>query len=64
MSHQIKPVNVFGLFRWWKSGLHLEKGQRLIVNRQLIPGDIKAGRNYLHPGGIRVGVSEGTLDSE
>jgi glycine hydroxymethyltransferase len=28
------------------------------VNRQLIPGDIKAGRNYFHPGGIRLGVSE------
>ena len=30
----------------------------IIVNRQLIPGDIKAGRNYFHPGGIRLGVSE------
>ena len=29
-----------------------------MVNRQLIPGDIKAGRNYFHPGGIRLGVSE------
>ena len=28
------------------------------MNRQLIPGDIKAGRNYFHPGGIRLGVSE------
>ena len=24
----------------------------------MIPGDIKAGRNYFHPGGIRLGVSE------
>jgi len=30
----------------------------IIVNRQLIPGDIKAGRDYHHPGGIRLGVSE------
>lgn len=30
----------------------------IIVNRQLIPGDIKSGRNYFHPGGIRLGVSE------
>ena len=37
----------------------LEKAN-IIVNRQLIPGDIKAGRNYLHPGGIRLGVSEVT----
>ena len=35
----------------------LEKAN-IIVNRQLIPGDIKAGRNYFHPGGIRLGVSE------
>ncbi|MEM1994741.1 MAG: serine hydroxymethyltransferase [Nitrososphaerales archaeon] len=32
----------------------------IIVNRQLIPGDIKAGRNYMHPGGLRLGVSEVT----
>ena len=30
----------------------------LFRSRQLIPGDIKAGRNYFHPGGIRLGVSE------
>jgi len=35
----------------------LEKAN-IIVNRQLIPGDIKAGRNYFHPSGIRLGVSE------
>ena len=23
-----------------------------------MPGDIKAGRNYFHPGGIRLGVAE------
>lgn len=32
----------------------------IIVNRQLIPGDIKAGRHYMHPGGLRVGASEVT----
>ena len=35
----------------------LEKAN-IIVNRQLIPGDIKAKRDYFHPGGIRLGVSE------
>lgn len=37
----------------------LEKAN-IIVNRQLIPGDIKAGRHYMHPGGLRIGVSEVT----
>lgn len=32
----------------------------IICNRQLLPGDIKAGRNYRHPGGIRLGTSEVT----
>jgi glycine hydroxymethyltransferase len=35
----------------------LEKAN-IIVNRQLIPGDIKAGRHYTHPGGLRLGVQE------
>ncbi len=30
----------------------------IIVNRQLIPGDLQAGRHYTNPGGIRLGVSE------
>ena len=30
----------------------------VICNRQLLPGDIKAGRHYMHPGGIRLGASE------
>lgn len=30
----------------------------VICNRQLLPGDIKAGRHYMHPGGIRLGTSE------
>ena len=36
------------------------KRQNIIVNRQLIPGDIKAKRHYMHPGGIRLGTSEVT----
>ena len=32
----------------------------VICNRQLLPGDIKAGRHYMHPGGIRLGTSETT----
>ena len=32
--------------------------QNVIVNRQLIPGDLKAGRHYTNPGGIRLGVAE------
>lgn len=35
----------------------LEK-QNIIVNRQLIPGDLQAGRHYTDPGGIRLGVAE------
>lgn len=30
----------------------------IIVNRQLIPGDIQAGRHFMHPGGIRIGTQE------
>ena len=32
----------------------------IILNRQLLPGDIKEGRNYFHPSGIRIGVPEVT----
>jgi glycine hydroxymethyltransferase len=32
----------------------------VIVNRNLLPWDIKEGRNYLAPGGIRLGTSEVT----
>ena len=55
-SHQI-AVNVLDYFDGGKVEAELEKAN-IIVNRQLIPGDIKAGRNYFHPGGIRLGVSE------
>ncbi|MCZ6581578.1 MAG: serine hydroxymethyltransferase [Thaumarchaeota archaeon] len=55
-SHQI-AVNVLAYSDGGKVEANLEKAN-IIVNRQLIPGDIKAGRNYFHPGGIRLGVSE------
>jgi len=55
-SHQI-AVNVLKFSDGGAVEANLEKAN-IIVNRQLIPGDIKAGRNYFHPGGIRLGVSE------
>ena len=55
-SHQI-AVNVLDYSDGGSVEADLEKAN-IIVNRQLIPGDIKAGRNYFHPGGIRLGVSE------
>jgi len=55
-SHQI-AVNVWNYSDGGKVEAELEKAN-IIVNRQLIPGDIKAGRNYFHPSGIRLGVSE------
>ena len=55
-SHQI-AVNVLDYSNGGKVEADLEKAN-IIINRQLIPGDIKAGRNYFHPGGIRLGVSE------
>ena len=36
----------------------LLEGQNIIANRQLLPGDLKAGRHYTNPGGIRLGVAE------
>jgi glycine hydroxymethyltransferase len=32
----------------------------VLVNRNLLPWDIKEGRHFMHPGGIRIGVSEVT----
>lgn len=32
----------------------------IIINRNLLPWDIKEGRHFMHPGGIRLGVSEVT----
>jgi len=37
----------------------LEKAN-IIINRNLLPYDIKQGRHFMHPGGIRMGVSEVT----
>jgi len=37
----------------------LEKAN-IIINRNLLPWDIKEGRHFQHPGGIRLGVSEVT----
>jgi len=36
----------------------LLESQNIVVNRQLIPGDLQAGRHYTNPGGIRLGVAE------
>ena len=57
-SHQIAvDVSKFG------DGGSIEKNlekANIILNRQLLPGDIKAGRHYMHPSGIRIGVPETT----
>ena len=37
----------------------LEKAN-VIINRNLLPWDIKEGRHFMHPGGIRLGTSEVT----
>ncbi|TLX83357.1 MAG: aminotransferase class I/II-fold pyridoxal phosphate-dependent enzyme [Thaumarchaeota archaeon] len=55
-SHQI-VVNVLSFSDGGTIEAELEKAN-IIVNRQLIPGDIREGRNYFHPGGIRLGVAE------
>jgi len=36
----------------------LLEDQNIIVNREPIPGDLQAGRHYMNPGGIRLGVAE------
>jgi len=57
-SHQT-VVNVLDYGAGGKIEADLEKAN-IIVNRQLIPGDIKAKRHYMRPGGIRIGTSEVT----
>ncbi|MCK5612830.1 serine hydroxymethyltransferase, partial [Candidatus Pacearchaeota archaeon] len=37
----------------------LEKAN-IILNRNLLPWDIREGRHFMHPGGIRLGTSEVT----
>ncbi|MGH9920892.1 MAG: serine hydroxymethyltransferase [Nitrososphaerales archaeon] len=55
-SHQVAiDVTKYG------DGGRVEKkleSMNIIVNRQLLPGDLQAGRHYTNPGGIRLGVSE------
>ncbi len=55
-SHQVAlDVTMYG------DGGTIERkleGMNIIVNRQLIPGDLQAGRHYTNPGGVRLGVSE------
>ena len=55
-SHQVAvDVTKYG------DGGQVEKkleSMNIIVNRQLLPGDLQAGRHYTNPGGIRLGVSE------
>ncbi len=56
MSHQV-AVDVTK----YSDGGAMEKlleSQKIVVNRQLIPGDLQAGRHYTNPGGIRLGVAE------
>jgi glycine hydroxymethyltransferase len=57
-SHQLAvDVSKYG------DGGNIEKDLEkcnIILNRQLLPGDIKEGKNYLHPSGIRIGVPEVT----
>ena len=57
-SHQT-VVNVLDYGDGGKIEADLEKAN-IIVNRQLVPGDLKAKRHYMNPGGIRLGSSEVT----
>jgi len=55
-SHQVAlDVTKYG------DGGQIEKkleSMNIIANRQLLPGDLQAGRHYTNPGGVRLGVSE------
>jgi len=55
-SHQVAlDVTKYG------DGGAMEKkleSMNIIANRQLLPGDLQAGRHYTNPGGVRLGVSE------
>ena len=57
-SHQI-AVDVSKFSDGGAIEKELEKAN-IILNRQLLPGDIKAGRHYMHPSGVRIGVPEVT----
>jgi len=55
-SHQIAvDVSKFALGGDMERAL---ESANIIANRQLLPGDIQAGRHYQNPGGIRIGTSE------
>jgi glycine hydroxymethyltransferase len=55
-SHQIAvDVSKFALGGDMERAL---ENANIIANRQLLPGDIQAGRHYQNPGGIRIGASE------
>jgi len=57
-SHQIViDITKYGLGGDIEENL---EDSNIILNRQLIPGDTTAGRHYINPGGIRIGVSEVT----
>jgi glycine hydroxymethyltransferase len=57
-SHQV-IVDVVNtpLKNGWVVEEELEKAE-IILNRELLPYDIKQGRNFREPGGIRIGTSE------
>jgi len=57
-SHQI-AVNISKFGDGGTVEKDLEKAN-IILNRQLLPGDIKLGKHYMHPSGIRIGVPEVT----
>ena len=55
-THQVAvDVTKYGLGGDMERAL---ESANIIVNRQLLPGDIQAGRHYQNPGGIRIGTSE------
>ncbi|MBD3185190.1 aminotransferase class I/II-fold pyridoxal phosphate-dependent enzyme, partial [Candidatus Bathyarchaeota archaeon] len=59
-SHQV-VLDVTGFEKSFGLGADIEKALEragIIVNRNLLPWDIKEGRSYLNPGGIRLGTSE------
>ena len=39
---------------------HLLESSNIIINRNLLPDDIREGRHYMNPGGLRLGTSEVT----
>ncbi len=55
-SHQV----ALDVTKYGDGGLVEKKleGMNIIANRQLLPGDLQAGRHYTNPGGVRLGVSE------